>query len=653
GLRLITAVGAFTLPLLAVEGARPGALPAVIPLGAGGFEVIAPFARTAMPAAPASVSLQSNPSDLLYATFLGGSSWDSGLSIAVDGSGAVYVTGYTSSSNFPTTSGAFDSTYNGGNSDAFIVKLNPAGQGNADLLYATFLGGSGYEEGYGIAVDGSGVVYVTGYTWSSDFPTTPGAFDSTYNGGGSDGFLVKLNPAGQGASDLLYATFLGGSNWDEGLGIAVDESRMVYVVGSTISSDFPVTPGAYDTTCGTDGNCNYDGTYRYSDFFVVKLNLAGQGLADLVYSTFLGGSNWEPPDESGFGIVVDGSGTIYVTGGTDSSDFPVTPGAYDTTCGTDGNCNYDGTYYYPDAFLVKLNPAGQGASDLLYATFLGGGNSDGGSSIAVDGSGAAYVVGVTFSNDFPTTPGAFDTSQNGVLDAFIVRLNPAGQGNADLVYATFLGGSNWDSGYGLAVDGGGAAYVVGWTDSSDFPTTPGAYDTSHNGGADAFVVKLAIGGGQAAPDLVAAKSNNVGGAIAPGNPFTWTVTISNTGSANASFAADQVILRDDLPSGATYGPPSVQNFINVTGNIACSIASNTLTCTANGGPVTLGAGGAFAVAFSVTPTTTGTLTNPASGGLCRADPNGVVAEGNENNNDCADSVMVRYRLYLPLVLRNY
>jgi hypothetical protein len=456
-LRLTTALGDLTLPLLRAVAAdssplpRAGKGPGPALSNAEGVranEITAPFVaeNSAVVGGLSSAIGATGASDLLYATFLGGNSYDHGYAIAVDGSGKAYVTGRTPSSDFPTTPGAFDTIFNG--DDAFVVKLNATG---SSLEYATFLGGSDTDDGYGIAVDGSGNAYVKGGTTSFDFPTTPGAFDTTYNSS-VDVFVVKLNATG---SALAYATFLGGSDYDFGFGIAMDGSGAVYVTGETWSSDFPTTPGAFDTT--------YNGSH---DAFVVKLNAAGSGLT---YATFLGGSDYD----FGFGIAMDGSGAVYVTGGTRSSDFPTTPGAFDTSYSGGG-----------DAFVVKLNATG---SSLEYATFLGGRGSDNGYGITVDGSGAAYVTGYTSSSDFPTTPGAFDTSYSGGGDAFVMKLNATGSA---LTYATFLGGSYVNIGSGIAVDGSGAAYVMGWTESSAFPTTPGAFDTTYNGSRDAFVVKL-------------------------------------------------------------------------------------------------------------------------------------------------------------------
>ncbi len=481
-LHLSTDAGNVILPMLRVDGLQVAGTQ-VQPRGTQAFRIAAPFevsnansaSRPVMPEGAGSAttnpaprdaispqSLADNPADVLYATFLGGSGDEYGMGIAVDGAGSAYVTGYTSSTDFPTTPGAFDTSYSGG-ADAFVVKLNAAG---SRLTYATFLGGSGDDGSFDIAVDGAGSAYVTGVTSSTDFPTTAGAFDTSYNGGSYDAFVVKLNAAGGG---LTYATFLGGSGDEYGMGIAVDGAGSAYVTGITSSTDFPTTAGAFDTSYS-------GGSY---DAFVVKLNAAGSGLT---YATFLGGSGDEFGMGMGMGIAVDGAGSAYVTGITSSTDFPTTAGAFDTS--------YSGGSY--DAFMVKLDAAG---SRLTYATFLGGSGDDESSDIAVDGAGSAYVTGYTSSTDFPTTAGAFDTSYSGGADAFVVKLDAAGSG---LTYATFLGGSGdeFGMGMGLAVDGAGSAYVTGYTSSTDFPTTAGAFDTSYSGGSyDAFMVKLDAAGG--------------------------------------------------------------------------------------------------------------------------------------------------------------
>ena len=393
---------------------------------------------------------------LVYSTYLGGANNDNASAVAVDAAGNAYVTGITASAtNFPTTAGAFQTTLGGG-SDAFVTKLNPTGTA---LIYSTFLGGSDFDTGVGIAVDASGNAYVTGSTASTNFPTTAGAFQTTLAGpgGGSltDAFVTKLNPTG---TALVYSTYLGGRDFDNGEEVAVDAAGNAYVTGRTSSTDFPTTVAAFQTTSAGGG-----------DAFVTKLNSTGSAL---VYSTFLGGAE---SSDGGFGIAVDALGNAYVTGLTNSTDFPTTAGAFQTT-------SSGGT----DAFVTKLNPAG---SALVYSTFLGGSSFDQGSGIAVDASGDAYVTGRTFSTDFPTTEDGFQTTFGGARDAFVTKLNPTGSA---LVYSSYLGGSSLDQGSGIAVDARANAYVTGVTLSTDFPTTGDAFQTTLGGSTDAFVAKLSF-----------------------------------------------------------------------------------------------------------------------------------------------------------------
>jgi hypothetical protein len=441
---------------------------------------------------------------LLYSTFLGGGSTDLGNPIAVDAAGNAYVTGLTTSTDFPTTTGAFDTSHNGGD-DAFVTKLNSTGSA---LVYSTYLGGGSGDEGFGIRVDTSGSAYLTGRTASTNFPTTLGAFDTSHNGG-DDAFVTKLDATG---SLLLYSTFLGGGGTDRGRSLAIDSAvpASAYITGETNSNNFPTTIGAFDTS--------HNGS---DDAFVTKLNATGTGLA---YSTYLGGSN----TDRGFGIAVDGSGSAYVTGETDSNNFPTTAGAFDTT--------RNGT----DAFVTKLNATGTG---LVYSTFLGGSGADRGFGIAIDTGGSAYLTGETDSSNFPTTAGAFDTTRNGT-DAFATKLNAAGSA---LLYSTFLGGGNADRGFGIAVDGANNAYVTGRTDSSDFPTTAGAFDRTFNNNGDAFVTKLDMIGASATLSLTPATDTNPVGTQhtvtatvrdAAGNPVPGvTVRFSVTGANTASGSA--------------------------------------------------------------------------------------------------------------------
>jgi hypothetical protein len=332
------------------------------------------------------------------------------------------------------------------------------------LAYSTYVGSG---PSYAIAVDSAGNVYITGangpFTTTSGkpFPTTPGAYDTTPPQGGTDAFVTKLSADG---GSLVYSTYLGGNDFDEGHGVAVDSSGHAYLTGWTQSTDFPTTPGAFLIVPNT--------TLDPTNAFVTKLSADGSSLD---YSTYLGGGN----SDRGVGIAIDPSGHAYVTGSTASNDFPTTLAAYDTSLSGQ------------DAFVTELSASG---SLLLYSTYLGGGGSqDYPASIEVDSGESAYVTGSTAAADFPTTPGAYDTTINGpspYVDAYVTKLNPGG---SSLAYSSFLGGATDDSAYGIAVDSNGSAYVTGTTGAAGFPTTPGAYDTSSSGG-DSFVTKLSQDG---------------------------------------------------------------------------------------------------------------------------------------------------------------
>jgi Bacterial Ig-like domain (group 1)/Beta-propeller repeat len=539
---------------------------------------------------------------LVYSTYLGGSGDDNGFGIALDATGNAYVTGFTASSNFPTTLGAYKTSYSGGASDVFVTKLNAAGSG---LVYSTFLGGSSGEQGLGIAVDASGNAYVTGFTGSTNFPVKadtsqipPGSFiyRGTYQGGSTDAFVTKLNPTGTG---LVFSTFAGGSGADEGWGIAVhssgdvyvtgdtsstnwatttnalqhsnaggtdafflrldrfaaaagymtyiggsgtdsaraiaiDASRNVYLTGGTTSSNFPTTTGAFDTSANGG-----------EDSFATKLTYGGSTMTTgdtyvRGYSSYLGGSG----TDRGLGIAIDGAGDAYLTGITSSStNFPVTAGAF--------SMSYGGGAF--DAFVTKFNPTG--GAPLVYSTYLGGSGDDRGQGIALDSANDAHVVGRTSSSNFPTTPGAYDTSYNGGDDAFVTKLNPAG--SSPLLYSTFLGGSsgpsgNNDRGMAIALGPTGNAYVTGLTNSSNFPTTPGAYDTSYNGGADAFVTRLDMIGAPytltlspvtamntvGTPHTVTATVRDFGGRPVPGVTVRFTVSGANSTTGSCVTATN-------------------------------------------------------------------------------------------------------------------
>lgn len=281
---------------------------------------------------------------LVYATYLGGSDSDFGYDLAVDSAGNAYIGGYTYSPDAPTHNAYQSVPANSGYTDAYIAKLDPSG---STLLYATYLGGSGFDRGWQLAVDDLGNVYQTGETSSTDF-STRNAYQDARNGSRS-AFLASIDTTQGGVASLLYATYLGGLGLDTGHGIAHAGGRRVYVTGWTTSPDFPVTPYAYDPTCGTDGHCNYD-TYRRSDAFITEIDTSRSGAASLLQSTFLGGSR----DDQGLAIALDADGGVYVTGMTESPDFPTTAGAYDHTCGTDGDCNPGAILPYASDIFVTL-----------------------------------------------------------------------------------------------------------------------------------------------------------------------------------------------------------------------------------------------------------------------------------------------------------
>ena len=381
-----------------------------------------------------------DPVVIAYSTYLGGGSTDLGYQIAVDPIGQAYVTGVTASANF-NTAGQIEGDSPG--TDAFIAKLNPAGD---TLAYSTYLGGSADDEGTAITVDDQGFAYVAGTTTSTDFNTTAGALQG--NRPGRDTWVAKLNPTG---NTLAFSTYLGGGGDDRsGVQIAIDSTRSVYVTGITSSTDFP--------TSDVPIQANKPG----DDGFVAKLNPTGTALG---YGTYLGGN----AADGAQGIAVDAIGEAYVVGQTDSTDFSVVGGV-------------GGDQDRSDAFVTKLNPAG---TALAYSTYLGGDGNDFALTVAVDSAGFAYLTGATDSTDFPAVD-AFQPQSAGTTDAFVAKLNPAGD---TLAYSTYLGGRHGDRGNTIGIDSTGSAYIVGETNSPDFPLAlqHEACTATH----DAFVVKLA------------------------------------------------------------------------------------------------------------------------------------------------------------------
>jgi hypothetical protein len=320
------------------------------------------------------------------------------------------------------------------------------------LVYSAFVGGNGFDEARGAALDRDGNLYLTGETLSTNFPLA-GPFDGNGPDGFSESFVVKIAPSG---TQRVYATYLGGSADERSYTLDVDRDGNVVLGGHTESPDFPTTAGALSRTLASaDG-----------DGFVTRLNAQGSGL---LYSTYLGGNGLD----HAIGVDADFAGFIYVTGSTGSTDFPlVNPVQSQRRGGV-------------DAYVARIDPSLPGAAQLVYSTYLGGGSQDRGWSIAADALGRAVAVGGTGSSNFPTA-NALDPVGNGVLDAFVVRLNPAGA----LVYSTFLGGDGAEEAFGVALDGGGNAIVVGYTDSQTGFVTVNAVQPVKGAGTDAFVAKL-------------------------------------------------------------------------------------------------------------------------------------------------------------------
>ncbi len=567
---------------------------------------------------------------LSYSTYLGGSdsgiedSPESGYAIAVDSSGSAYVTGLTGATDFPTSSGFEDVSRDSQNGTAFVTKINATGTA---LVYSTYLGGSGQEQGNGIAVDAAGNAYVTGTTESFDFPTVNPFQDSIDIA--VSAFVTKLNAAG---SALVYSTYLSGNTGSYGNGIAVDSGGSAYVTGVATGSGFP-TLNAYQADASQGGA------------FVTKFAPSG---AVLTYSTYLHGS----VGESANGIAVDSAGDAYVTGYTFSPDFP-TVNAFQSTISVPAN-----TY---TAFVTKFNAAG---SALIYSTFLGGTtNSSSGAAIAVDPAGSAYVAGVTQATDFPTTPNAFQSTSDGVgvahQAAFVTKFDPSG---ATLTYSSYLGtgGSGGAAATGIAVNALGEAFVTGSASGASFPsvnsvqpTDPGstnAFLTQFNASGSALLFSTYLGGSQDQgatgvaldasgnayltgytsstdfPILNALQATNRETAPndTPGTAFVAkfataaaatppTVTISAS-PASITLGANSTIIWSSTnatsctASGAWSGTEATSGSLAVTPS-ALGNSSYTLTCSGAGGT-----SGPSTAVLTVNPVVSVTITGKAGGG---------------------------------------
>jgi hypothetical protein len=473
--------------------------------------------------------LNADGSGLVYATYLGGSPTPNrkgdvdhtelARAVALDDNGNAYMVGQTSAGDFPTTSGAFQTTLKVGDNqamDGFVTKLGPTG----GLVYSTFLGGElGSDDARAVAVDASGNAYVGGSTFAGDFPTTAGAFDRVQHGG-EDVFVAKLNATG---SSLVYSTLLGGADNELPDGIAVDSAGNAYLSGSTRSVEFPTTAGSFQPTHSGGGFADlFEG-------FVTKVDPTGSGLA---YSTFLGGTR---VDRGGL-LALDSAGNAHVVVGTQSPEFPTTPGAYDPV--------FTGT---SEGALVKLNATGSG---LVYSTFLNGGAA---SSVTLDGNNNAWLGGGRTAGSPVTADGP---GSCGGGDVYIMQLDESG---SQLLFGTYFGGSDSDSGT-VELDSAGNIYVAGTTLSADFPTTTGAFDQTWAGDTsifwgDAFVTKFRAGAGTVGPGCAADTTaptvtitSAAAGALVSGTvPVTATAS-DEGGVTEVRFFVDGTVIGTDTTS---------------------------------------------------------------------------------------------------------
>lgn len=457
---------------------------------------------------------------LLASSFLGTSANDSGYAIAVDSSGNVFITGTTSSADFPTTAGVYDTSYNS-SADVFVSKFNST---LTQLMASTFLGGSSDDTPYALKIDNSDSVYLTGQTASSAFPTTAGVYDTSQNGG-DDVFVSILNNT---LTSLSASTFLGGTLNDRAYAMAIDGSGNIFV-GGTATAGFPTTGGAYDTSSVS------------SDAFVAKFNST---LTSLSASTFIGGDTGA---EGGWGVTpprgmaIDGSGNVYAITATNFSDFPTTLGAYDRVY-NDGS----------DTAIFELNNS---LTSLVASTFLGGSATDEPNSMVLDGAGNVFLVGYTGSSNFPTTGGAYDTSYGGV-DVFISKLD---SGLTTLLSSTFFGSADYATFIG--VDSANSIYITGISTDGSIPTTTSAYDTSYSSSNDGFVAKFNN-------TLTSLSASTFLGATGNDVPYSFTILSSGnvyvTGSTYSTDFPVTAGVYDSSQNGssdvflALVGDPTIQ-----------------------------------------------------------------------------------------------
>jgi hypothetical protein len=575
---------------------------------------------------------------LIYSTYLGGTEDDYAYGITLDASDNAYIVGQTFSSDFPVTTGAYQTACGGGScagGDAFITELNSSGSA---LIYSTYLGGPGKNQGNAIVLDSSDNAYVTGWTQSTSFPVTPFAFQTKcFCTNKPAVFVTKLNPQGAG---LVYSTYLGGKMANVGYGVAVNTAGNAYVVGYTASANFPTTTGAFQTTL----NAAYAG-------FVTEFNTTGTAQ---VYSTYLGGSSTgtTPCEACATSIALDSSGDAFVAGLTAESNFPVTPGAFQTTNQSTSNGH--------NAFVTELNPTGTAET---FSTYLGGSGDTGANAVAVEpATGNVWVKGNTLATNFPVTPGCFQPASGGNYDYFLVLLNSTGTSE---LYGTYLGGAG--------VEYGGATtlmaldtqippnvYLAGYTTSTNYPVTTGAYQLKNAGDNDAVITKFTP-----SPNVgLAPASLGFGSQIVGTTSNSQTVTLTNTGNTDLNAPTIVITGTNKADFGQSNGcnetispqtsctvsvwfTPSLFQAESATLNFADNAPASPQTIPLSGTGIANGPAVALtpsSLTFPVTllnvksATQTITLSNP---GTATLDLTSIVASGNfSETNTCGATVAV-------------
>lgn len=456
--------------------------------------------------------------NLIYATYLGGSGQEFGGWIAAGDDGNVYITGWTDSPDFPVLNGC--QSILRGDADAFLIRIDTNRKGIESLIYATYFGGTGSDLGYAVAVDGGENAYIVGSTGSPDLAELYERFRSGFQpqpNGGQDAFLVQLDTRLDGSESLVYATHLGGSQDESGLGVAVSSRGLTFVTGSTFSLDFPVLNGCQPELKGA------------CDAFLACLDTAKKGKEGLVYATFFGGEK----AETGYGVAVDDRCGAVLVGDTESRDFPVLNGCQAASRGG------------VDVFAARIDTARSGSEGLVYSTYLGGSGMEACSAVALDSDKQVHVTGQTASSDFPVHDG-YQTGLEGESDAFVATLDTGLSGAASLVFSTFLGGGGREYGSAVAAGSTGTVYVAGVTDglsSGDgVPAAGGPAGMRH----DMFLIVLDENSASGVDLSIGKDVSNAN--PSKGEEITFTLTAMNHGTQNAT----EVAVEDFLPAGLVF-----------------------------------------------------------------------------------------------------